>query len=403
LKYINYSISEILEKRKSGNRTPEMLELYEKIDAYQALMEGRVQEQLKKISELQPDNAMRWIQENVPEDIRRYVCCGVRQKEYNVLYRSERKWKTLADIGLEVETEDFSEERREEWLSQWRKQAAECAAAGGNIYESHAHYNLKNYNGVWEELRQLLWSAGVQRIVIPAIEYTTNRQILEQFDAPGYENITYAFGSHPKYIWKETWEEERWREYKLLLQHEKCVAVGEAGLDYSYAEICEEHREKQMEMFRRFIHAANEARLPMILHLRPADEGIPCDYDVVEDALQILRECPIQYGAVVHCFGGTWEEMQRYMEAGVTAFGIGGRITYGNKELEEAVRNMPEEAILLETDAPYIKLEGDRKPNTSLILTEVAEKIAAIRGVTREHVLAVTFFNGEEFFYKQVL
>ena len=88
------------------------------------------------------------------------------------------------------------------------------------------------------------------------------------------------------------------------------------------------------------------------------------------------------------------------MELGISAFGIGGKITYGNTELECAVATMPESAIVLETDAPYIKVDGDRSPNTSLSLLEIAGKVAELRGTTTEHILAVSYENADHLFKK---
>ena len=119
-----------------------------------------------------------------------------------------------------------------------------------------------------------------------------------------------------------------------------------------------------------------------------------CPYDADKDAVEIIRNNPIDNGAVAHCFGGNYETVKSYLDVGVQYFGIGGRITYGEKGLMEAVKKMPEESILLETDAPYIKLNGDPKPNTSLALFDIAKKIAEIRGCSTEHIIETSYVNG---------
>lgn len=400
MKYTNYNLGEIIDKMNMGLNTPEIVSLYGEIENYKCAMEQRINLCLSAIDSIKPDNKMRWIQENVPLDIKQYVRLAVLGKEVNVLMRNEKKWKTVADLGLEVEEPGCAEEHIEEWLERWIKQAEMMAALNTKVYESHAHYNLENFDKVRSQLLSLLHSSGVNQIVIPSIEYSTNRQMVEMFSAPEFSYIKFAFGSHPKYLWKENWSSEKWKDFRELLNNPKCIAIGETGLDYSYPEFCNEHRLIQMEMFKSFIIEANQHFLPVILHIRPAGDIDTNEYNADEDALEILRNYKIDCGAVLHCFGGNISDVQKYMNFGVNAFGIGGRITYGNNELERAVAYMPESAIVLETDAPYIKVDGRRSPNTSLSLLAIAKKVAEIRGTTIEHILNISYINADKLFDK---
>lgn len=406
----NYSIGELIGMKKCSNNSEEICYLLEKIECYKDTMEARVKVSIDALDKANPDNRLRWIQENTPADIRAYLCAYAVGKEYDVLKKSEKKYKTISDIGIEVCENTDSESKCKEWLEDWKNEAEKLlvyisqqaqyeikdasvnqdmtAVSVLNVYETHAHYNLKNYNGCREELLQLMHAAGISDIVIPAVEYSTNQHMKELFDGSEYSYIKYAFGSHPKYIWKEKWDVSRWLEYRELLKDDKCVAVGESGLDYSYIGFCDEHRTYQKECFNRFIDAANEAELPLILHIREADA----------DALDILRANRPMHGAVLHCFGGSESDVERYMNVGVTHFGIGGRICYGDFEFEKAVSVMPEESIVLETDSPYIKLAGDRVPNTSLSLLDIATKIASIRNTTVANILNITYNNAVRLF-----
>lgn len=398
LKYINYSLGEILDKKNKGINTPEMILLYEEVEKYKNSIERRVNACVRTIELIKPDNVMSWIQQNAPLDIKQYVCCAMLGKEYDVLMRSEKKWKTVADLGLEIEEQGSRKTAATDGILQWKKQSEELIMLKTKVYETHAHYNLQSFNGVRERLLQVMHDSGIEQIVVPAIEYETNRQVCEMFDRAEYNYIKYAFGSHPKYLWKEAWSDDKWIEYREFLEHPKCVAVGETGLDYSYTEFCDEHRDKQIDMFAKFISEANQHNLPVILHIRQADEGVVCKYNADEDVLMILEKNRIQSGAILHCFGGTIEDVQKYMAAGVTAFGIGGRITYGNKELEDAVAMMPESTIVLETDAPYIRVDGLHIPNTSLSLASIAKKIAELRHTTAEHILRISYENAERIY-----
>lgn len=399
MKYHNYSISDILKNKNEGVNTPEMISLYEEIDKYKNSMDNSVEFYVQEMNSSKPENAMRWVQENVPKDIRQYVCCALLGKEVNVLKRTERKYKTVADLGLEMVDERNAQVQVEEWFEHWNKQADMMTELKCNVYESHAHYNLSAFNKVRERLLELMFSSGVKKIVIPAVEYTTNQNMVDLFDKPEYEQIIYAFGSHPKYLWKENWTPEKWEEFRSLIRNNpKCIAIGETGLDYSYTGFCDKHRINQMNMFVSFIDEANQYNLPMILHIRPADENTDCKYDANEDALEILSKNTINKGAILHCFGGNISSVERYMSVGVNLFGIGGRIIYDNPDLENAVALMPETSIVLETDAPFIKVDGGRMPNTSLSLIKIAEKVAKIRGTTTEHILDISYSNAAAFF-----
>lgn len=291
-----------------------------------------------------------------------------------------------------------SQTKAEIYFDKWNTQAKCLRDLACPVFESHAHYNLQSFNGVRDELMELMHKSGVDRIIIPAVKYSTNKQMMEMFDNPDYPYVYFAFGNHPKYLWKEVWNDSKREEYESLLLHRKCVAVGEVGLDYSYAGFCEEHRVKQMELFTQFIKMANKVKLPMILHIRPDVNSDEYVYDVKEDAWKIMSEYRIENGAVLHCFEGSYSDVTRYMSVGVTAFGIGGKITYDNSDLEEAVRKIPEKAILLETDAPYIKTDNSRMPNTSFSLLDIAHKVAELKNTSVEHILKVTNDNSMKLF-----
>lgn len=254
-----------------------------------------------------------------------------------------------------------------------------------------------------EELLKRVYESNIRKCIVPAINYWTNMEMKRLFDKPEYEWIYYAHGSHPKYLWKEVheWNDDRWKEYEELLSNQKCIAVGETGLDYSYPEFGPTHRNVQKRYLERFISCANKYHLPAILHIRSgikeksvSDRGV---VDADEDAISIFKVNPPKFGAVYHCFCGDVETIKRYCDVGVKYFGIGGKIFY-EKELEETVRFMPEDSLVLETDAPYIRIPDMKGPNTSLSLWDIAERIAIVRGTTTEKIIELTTKNAERLF-----
>lgn len=172
------------------------------------------------------------------------------------------------------------------------------------------------------------------------------------------------------------------------------IAIGECGLDYHYKRE-EQHRLKQYMWFLYQLNLAWKLKLPVILHVR----------DAHEDALRILRWHPARkLGGVIHCFNGTWETAQKYLELGYH-IGIGGSILQQEeraRDLWEAVRHIPLDRILIETDAPFIlpyckdilppKLLR-RARNTSLILPAVINKIAELKDISPAEVEKATTEN----------
>ena len=408
----NYSISEVIEEYNRGRRSEEMIYLKNAVDQYRDSMEKRISSILSKIPNGDRSAMMKWIYENVDEDIKKYVVMAYfgKLKEGDVLKRSPGKYKTVSDIGIKVQDTNPTE-KNGTMMRMWSEQGEKLRSVldspdykGIKIWESHAHYNLEQFRDCYKELLGLMHESGVEVIINPAVEYASIWKMKELFDAPEYSYIYYAFGSHPKYLWKEKelWTNSRWEEFLTLLKSEKCKAVGEAGLDYSYSEFDAIHRDMQMDFFKNFIDAANFCKLPMILHIRPSGYDRDCLFDAHDDAIRILTEKPVKQGAVLHCFNSDRETMERYINAGVKYFGIGGCITYGNKAIEEAVRNMPE-ALLIETDAPFIKINGDSLPNTSMSLYEISRRIGEIRGCSAKHILDVSKENMKRLFFRNGL
>ena len=148
-------------------------------------------------------------------------------------------------------------------------------------------------------------------------------------------------------------------------------------------------RARQRVWFHKQLEIAREIKLPVILHIRDADD----------EAVQMLKEHPLQHSGVVHCFGGDTARAAEYMDMGLF-LGIGGRITYPQEEaVRNAVRQIPMEAILLETDSPYVKpKEAPGSRNTSLNLMEVVKAISDLKQLTYEEVITITTGNAERLF-----
>lgn len=276
------------------------------------------------------------------------------------------------------------------------------------IVDSHAHYTHARFGGSFryltveegayalaegdvEELLAKLERAGITASVEPGISLESNRRLLE-FCAAHPGRVFPAVGVHPTRCFREAWRDRR--KVAALARTPGVVAIGETGLDYHY-ERKDQHRFVQTMWFWYQLRLSRKLALPQILHIR----------DAHADALRILRRHPARkQGGVVHCFNGDWDTAKEYLDLGYH-IGIGGSILKPEDQagaLWEAVRRIPLERILLETDAPYIlpyckdvlpSKQLRRAANSSMILPKVAEKIAALKEVTPAEVERATTEN----------
>jgi TatD DNase family protein len=250
-------------------------------------------------------------------------------------------------------------------------------------FESHAHYDGKVFDADREELLNALPGSDVGLVI--NIGATIGGSIKGIALAKKYPFIFAAVGVHPHNT--SSLKDSDLDTLRGLLKSDKVVAAGEIGLDYYY-----EHspRDTQRYWFKKQIKLAHEANLPIIVHSR----------DASLETYEILKESGARAG-VVHCFSGSYEYALKYVEMGFM-IGIAGVITYKNaKKLVEVAEKIPLTKLLLETDCPYLSPEPMRgKRNDSRNLNFIAQKVADIKGVTKEEVMETTFINGLKLFEK---
>lgn len=238
---------------------------------------------------------------------------------------------------------------------------------------------------------------GIQCCIEPAIDVDSNELLLclsEEYDGFIYPSV----GNHPtRCISSPVKDFSRVRNYS---KNERIVAIGETGLDY-HLERRAQHRLKQKVWFQWQINLAHEKNLPLILHIRKADK----------DAIKILRKNKGKlHGGVCHCFCSGLDQAKVYTEELGMCLGIGGTLLMKQEissPLQQVVTEIPLKYLLLETDGPYVKPERpdhitskkwNKARNSSLILPIVANKIAELRGVSVEKVLATTTENTKRLF-----
>ncbi len=249
-----------------------------------------------------------------------------------------------------------------------------------NIFDSHAHYDSEDFNEDRKELLNALPQRGICGVVNCASDLATSLTCLELADE--YNYIYAACGVHPHEASK--CKEGYISVLKKLCMSEKCVAVGEIGLDYHYDF---SPRDVQLKFFEEQIILANELNLPIIVHDREAHE----------DTMNLLKKHKPK--GVVHCFSGSVEMAKEVIKLGMY-IGLGGAVTFKNaRKPIEVAAFVPDDRLVIETDCPYmtpVPYRGQR--NDSSYIPYSAEVIAGVRNTTAEEILNLTRKNANTLF-----
>lgn len=249
------------------------------------------------------------------------------------------------------------------------------------IFDTHAHYDDDSFHEDRTALLSSLSSRGVELVMNCATNPKSINSTLEL--AHAYDFIYAAIGFHPEDLTGLQLEDLETVK-RLARSEEKVKAIGEIGLDYYWKEV---PRETQLPFFEAQIVLAKELDLPIIVHDREAHE----------DTYALLQKHKPK--GVLHCYSGSAESAKVLLENGLY-FGFGGALTFkNNKKGVKAAEAIPLERILLETDAPYMAPVPCRgKRNDSSLIIHVAEKLAEIKGTTRQAVIDRCTQNGKELF-----
>lgn len=254
----------------------------------------------------------------------------------------------------------------------------ECKLTSPLIFDTHAHLDDERFKDILPSLLDEMHTNGVDAIITNGCDYASSSKALEL--AHKYPFIYAAVGIHPQSD-KSFGEFEKIRD---LCQDERCVAIGEIGLDYYYVS---DNKSAQKDIFEQQMLLSNYIKKPVIVH----------DRDAHEDTLSLLQKhkpC-----GVVHCFSGSVEMAREINKLGLY-IGIGGVLTFKNsKKLPDVAKEFPIEKILLETDCPYLSPEPYRgKTCHSGLITLTAQKLAEIKNLSLENILKITNKNAHRIF-----
>jgi TatD DNase family protein len=246
------------------------------------------------------------------------------------------------------------------------------------LIDSHAHLEMPEFRRDLTEVIQRAKASGVEYIFTVGTEKKDWNRALEI--AHSHPSVYAILGVHPHNA-REI-DEESYPTLRKLCADDRVRAYGEIGLDF-YRNLSPQ--DVQLKRFREQIQLAKELGLPIVVHDREAHQ----------ETLEILKsEKAEEYGGVIHCFSGDYEMAKECIEMGFF-ISIPGSITYKNAGgFQEVVKRIPLEALLVETDAPFLAPVPFRgKRNEPSYVRYTAEKVAEIKKVPFAKVAEVTTEN----------
>ncbi len=257
------------------------------------------------------------------------------------------------------------------------------------LIDTHCHINFERYDEDRDEVIQRAKAVGVNRIIIPGVDHSSCKQILEL--CTQYDGIYGAVGIHPNSTMD--FNTDILQEIKTMVQNKKIVAIGEIGLDYYWDK---SPKTTQAEAFRAQLQFARELELPVIIHNREASMDImPILEEWVQDMPQSLKSRP----GVLHSFSAPEEIAERALVAGFY-LGFTGPITFKNADdLRQIARTVPLDKILVETDGPFLSPTPHRgKRNEPANIPFIVERLASLKQVSIEEMSRITTENAVRLF-----
>lgn len=242
--------------------------------------------------------------------------------------------------------------------------------------DTHIHLDAAEFDADRAEVAARARAAGVEMMVIPAVERANFAVVLDT--CRRFPGCSPALGIHPLFV--DRAQAEDLEALRAAVATHKPVAIGEIGLDFFVPDY---DREKQEFYFAEQLKIAREFGLPVLLHLRRAQDTV----------LKHLRRTKLP-GGIAHAFNGSRQQAEAFIKLGFK-LGFGGAMTWPRAiHLRELAATLPLESIVLETDAPDIPPEFVGKGrNSPEYLPRIAQTLAELRGVSLGEIAAATRAN----------
>lgn len=258
------------------------------------------------------------------------------------------------------------------------------------MIDTHCHINFESYDEDRAEVLSRAKAAGVTRVIVPAIDLESSREIADLCAAQG--GVFGAVGIHPNST--ANFDETMLDEIEALAQRPGIVAIGEIGLDY-YRD--RSPKAMQKRAFEAQLALAARLELPVIIHNREASDDV---LDILEAWASDLPPALKARPGVLHSFSAPQQAAERALAAGFY-LGFTGPITYKNADdLRHIAAHVPRERLLVETDGPFLTPHPYRgKRNEPAYIPIIVERLAALHLTTRDEMAQQTTANAERLFH----
>lgn len=253
------------------------------------------------------------------------------------------------------------------------------------LIDSHCHLDMEDFGADRSAVLTRAATAGIRNVITVGAGGPLDANFAAVRLANTHDALFATVGIHPHEA--STVNESVIDTVTELARDPKVVAIGETGLDYHYDHSA---RPQQREAFRQFIRLARRVRLPIVVHLRAADD----------DAMQILREEEARdVGGVIHCFSSDARSARAFLDLGLY-LSFSGIVTFKNADaVREAAALVPRDRVLVETDAPFlapVPFRGRR--NEPALVVYTAALLAQLRGQSIDAIAADTEVNTQRLF-----
>ena len=249
------------------------------------------------------------------------------------------------------------------------------------LIDSHSHLDGEKYGSI-DVLIDNFKAAGGGMLIDVGFDHPSS--VAAKKNAESY-GVYFAAGVHPQ-------EADKDNDIGLiapLLNGERCVAVGEIGLDHHYEPFS---KNRQRELFESQIYLADKYKLPIIVHSRDASADM---LDIIKSNKNRLTN-----GFLMHCYSESKEQAKNYLDLG-GYFGFGGAITFKNAKKDDIIKFIPVDRLLAETDCPYMSPVPKRgEKNEPAFVTYVYDKLSDILAIERDDLENVLKDNFTRFFKK---
>lgn len=250
------------------------------------------------------------------------------------------------------------------------------------LFDTHCHMDDSRFDKERDEIIQAMPEKGIKSILWVGTDLSSSRMACQY--AEKYPHVWFGAGFYPHDTVKM--DAASLKELEVLLKHEKCLALGEIGLDYHYEGA---PRQKQKDALREQLELAASLNKPVSLHER----------DACGDMLEILSSFRGRLRGVVHCFSGSPGKAEQFLKLGLY-ISFSGVLTFKNaRQAVETAAAAPRERVLIETDSPYMAPEPLRgKRNEPAYVLHVAQKLAEIWNTDFKEAASQTCLNAQKLF-----